>query len=228
MAWRKIFRRRRSLKSFNLTVAQVAAGGSSCRSNAMRLSAAAEVLIDNGRSTGRAYALWSYAVEEYGKALKLEKLTAGKAEGELVPVPVKLFRGEHNEKFKLGFEPIRHLVAINFSSAVIVLRNTTGVATTIRDPRDPKWVISARAHTTGEFQDTSSGVPRASHRASVVLRHVFLYVDWDNEQRTWRQPEPKVRVVGLDGHFTVSSDEVRQAIAALRDELNKAPSAGIP
>lgn len=212
--------RRAAKKSrfFKLSVEQVSAGSAICRENAGRLLADAAALLESARSRGTTYVLWSLAVEEYGKALILEKLTAGKTAGVTVQVPKKLFRGHHKQKFGAGFDRIKHRMGDRFAEAVAIFQNASDSSTMISHPRDPNWRVLVNAGETGEIEDVSSGGPngrQASHR----LRFELLYVDWDDGEQVWCEPEPNVLPPGSLGRFTVSSGDLERAIAVLKEEL---------
>jgi len=207
----------RTASFFGLTVAQVSVGISLCRANARRLLTDASALLDHGGRTGIAYALWSLAVEEYGKAVLLDELTKGKASGDIVSVPQRLFRGQHKEKFESGFGRIQQVVGNRLADVVKVLQNMADLPTIISDPSALTSVI-VPARVTGEFEDLTPG-SNIGQQASHLLRLDLLYVDWDDARKAWREPEPDLQVPRLVGHFTISRHDLRRAIRALNHEL---------
>lgn len=204
-----------STNYYDLSAAQIAEGVSLCKENARRLLSDASALLEHGGRTGLAYALWSLAVEESGKAVSLEALAAGKAPSDGVRVPQSIFRGQHKEKFEAGFTRIQQKVGTTFAEVVRVMQNAAETATTVRHPSAQSSVVSIPGHTTGEFEDITAGA--AGRQASHLLRLELLYVDWDDTQHAWREPDLNSPQVA--GHFTISGQDLRRGIRALGDDL---------
>jgi hypothetical protein len=99
---------------------------------------------------------------------------------------------------------------------VKVSQNAAEQSITPQFPSPQKGIV-VHALQSGEFEDLEDPGRKVSDR----LRLDLLYVDWDDTQRVWRQPEPDLKAPGVAGHFTISSHDLRNAITALENELNR-------
>lgn len=87
------------MSSYLLTEEQLKEGTNICFDKAKRLLNDAEILLKNWGTIGHAIGLYTFALEEYGKALLLKDcLSSAK---EKYAVPIRIFRGRESHKLKI-------------------------------------------------------------------------------------------------------------------------------
>ena len=111
-------------KKYQLTIAEIKNGIALCMGNSLRLLNDAECLLNHSGSEGISYALWSLAVEEYGKGLLLKQGIKNLDEQNLVQVDCEWFRGKHQFKFVTGYKNLHELHKSGFASVIKILYNT--------------------------------------------------------------------------------------------------------
>ena len=181
-----------------------------CEENARRLLRNATLLLDNGGSDGLAYALWSLAVEEFGKS----RLLLGQVEGRDPDDKVSVQHDyRHHEKFTAGFEILKDLKNTSLARLFRVTGNTSAEASTFDDPLRPDLSIAIPPFTTGLFEDVSA-VPSGVD-PTVALRMVLIYVDWDEKSGRWIRPGETFRRAGVIGRWELDACDLRRAIDSL-------------
>ena len=88
------------------SVAAVQTGIERCEDNVKRFLRNATILLDHGGCEGLAYVLWSFAVEEFGKAILLGEQMDGVASGQSKCIELS---ADDWEKFRTGFNQLTEL-----------------------------------------------------------------------------------------------------------------------
>ena len=182
-----------------------------CIDNASRLLRNALILLNNSGSDGLTYALWSYAVEEFGKAMLLRGQIAGRDSHESLSVRHSF---EHHEKFTTGLSELPDLHDTQMRRLLRVSSNTGTTTATFGDPLEPEAVMSIGASTTGLFEDTSHAVD-----PTVNLRMKLIYVDWDEVAKRWTRPGETLREAGVVGRWELNDTDLRRAVNSLQRRL---------
>lgn len=188
-----------------------------CEENTRRLLRNATLLLDNGGSDGLAYALWSLAVEEFGKSRLLLGQVKDRALGDKVSVQHDY---QHHEKFTAGFEVLKDLKNTRLARLFRVTGNMSAEASTFDDPLRPDLAVAVPPFTTGLFEDVSS-VPSGVD-LTVALRMALIYVDWDETSGRWIRPGETFRRAGVVGRWELDACDLRRAIDLLGNHVAKA------
>ena len=114
------------------SVARVQTGIELCEDNAKRFLQNATILLDHGGSDGLAYVLWSFAVEEFGKAILLRDQMDGVASGQNKCIE---WSADHWEKFRTGFNQLTELSGTKLARVLGVTGNASPDDTVIENPR---------------------------------------------------------------------------------------------
>jgi AbiV family abortive infection protein len=203
---------------FKLTVREIEKGISLCMGNSLRLLNDAECLLNHGGSEGISYALWSLAVEEYGKGLLLKQGIKNQDEQNLVQVDCEWFGGKHQIKFETGYKNLHELHKSGFASVIKVLRNTNlSSIRTLTDTLRPEIEISVAPGITGEFEEIAPEIPPLEQKPK--LRFRLIYVDWDNDKRSWLDPQGNLNAAALTAQSTIKREDIQTAIECLKKHI---------
>jgi AbiV family abortive infection protein len=189
---------------------KVAKGIGLCNQNALQLLDYANGIVQttNGNN-GIAFALWSFALEEFGKGLllkeRLKSLPEGKSE-----IDVTDFFTNHREKFEKGFDALNMESPTHSSTEVVVEQNTRTTSHTeyLIPGREGNSSVTISPGTVGTITDAVHNDPVDDSiwwkTDSVELRFAYLYVDWEKGQ--WRDPQTSLEVEGVVGHRVYFSE----------------------
>ncbi len=180
---------------YELTDRQLALGVGECVRKADQLLNDAKALAK--MSPSHALGLFTFAVEEYGKAVFLSKL---RRKGQNRIVPHSLFHGKRSHQIK--FEEAIKVLPTECTNLGLGVRieASSGMTRTYKVAGED-W-ISVMAGTTGLFSTIGSTV-------NFDVRMETFYVDWDDSAKEWRPgitPDPK---------------ELKRAIRAFKAEIRK-------
>lgn len=198
----------------NTTAETVLKGVELCKDNARRLLRNALLILDSGGSDGLAYALWSLAVEEFGKSRLLKAQVDGLDAATLVVIE---YQYEHAKKFTEGFDVLSELQGTQIARLFRVHTNS-GATATFQDPLRPGTAVSVPAGTSGVFKDVSnpSGVD-----PTVALRMALIYVDWNETAGRWQRPGETLCGSGVVGRWELSASDLRRAIKSLEKHIGQ-------
>lgn len=199
----------------NLTETQLREGFSLCIYNATRLVDNAELLFNNRRSSvNLAYSIWSFAMEEYGKALYLKDSYKKGNKTKCFCIEENLFCGKeaHKKKFNRAKSQLKAL-PLTIKATIRISSNLSQKNQTIKTSLRKN--ISVPLHTTGDFCSLDSGSDKT---ISVELRMESLYVNYVGGN--WLYPEPILSKYPLKAKEILDSDDLKLCIKILKDELN--------
>ena len=152
----------------------------------------ARLLLNDKWEHTHAIGLYTFAVEEYGKALALQECMNGsRTKKGKYEIPNYIFKS-HKSKFKkaLGVLPPK---CKDLQIGVYVKTNTKGKPITIRG-------MSIPGSTTGLFT--------VSTLSDFTLRKEIFYVTWDDGKRQWKH------------ELTASKETLETAINSFENHLN--------
>ncbi len=172
-----------------LDESQLQQGFGLCINKSIRLLNDAQLLLENGGDPLHALGLYSFALEEYGKALLLRDSRLVK---DRRYVPKRIFgRGEksrkaHEEKFSKALQDLPDsCVKIPLTLYVQLKHNVSEKSQTFRfSYKNQTTSVSVPGHTTGLFEDISG----LDLIVDFVARQVCFYMDWDDEGKSWTPP----------------------------------------
>ena len=194
------------------TVGAVRSGVHLCFENARRFIRNARILLDHKGSDGLAYVLWSFAVEEFGKA----QLLLDQASGEdSTPVNCSISMN-HREKFKRGLASITGLTTQIFQVLLRVSTNTRETDAEILNSFVGVDTLSVQSGMTGAFSDTAGD---SQLEGTVPLRLDLLYVNWRTDQQRFGRPGEAIAQRGLSGRWELDHDDLSEALEAVDAEL---------
>jgi len=152
----------------------------------------AHLLLNDEWENTHAIGLYTFAIEEYGKALCLKECLSGsRTKKGKYTVPSNIFKS-HKIKFKkaLGILPA---ICTNLQIGVYVKSNTSIKPITIRE-------MSISGNSTGLFT--------ISTLANMILRMEIFYVAWNDRNRQWKH------------ELTASKETFEEAIINFENHLN--------
>ena len=192
------------------SVARVQTGIELCEDNAKRFLQNATILLDHGGSDGLAYVLWSFAVEEFGKAILLRDQMDGVASGQNKCIE---WSADHWEKFRTGFNQLTELSGTKLARVLGVTGNASPDDTVIENPRRLGVTSSVTRSSTGLFSDIGDN---GEVDPTVALRFALLCVDFQPATGDWTRPGKSYRQGGVVARWEIGKDDVLQAIEVLR------------
>jgi len=129
-----------------------------------------------------ALGLYTFAVEEYGKALWLEDIRASGSTNGRYTVPTNI-RSDHHRKFKYALDALPHeCTEIKVRASSVALRLGTNATPISQTCKTVRGMVSIPPYTTDFFFDIVERVSDANFDA----RMSCFYLDWDQHRRQWR------------------------------------------
>ena len=182
---------------------QLSEGVNRCIEKTERLLNNALVLIDEGKDITHAMGLYTFAIEEYGKALLLKECSLDPDGKYRVPVEIFTGRESHKLKFHRGNKDLPEECKI-FGFGVKI--DSAFTATTVITFKGGSHAVSIIPGATGFFVDSS---PKSVEDSVVdfIVRTECFYVDWDDEKKRWKN------------ELTVSKDELLKATRSFKEHL---------
>jgi AbiV family abortive infection protein len=193
-----------------MSAAEALHGVGACEENAKRLLRNAVILLDHGGSDGLTYMLWSFAVEEFGKAVLFARQAKGKAPDDILDVDIPSGRGEHSRKFQAGFDELSELHGTQLAWLLRVRTNANTGTTTIDHPGKSNVQVSVGGGMTGVFTTED-----AKEDPTAGLRNELLYVDWNSQRKEWIRLGTTYTDVYTVARWELDRDDLRRAIDAL-------------
>jgi AbiV family abortive infection protein len=200
-------------------VKTVVEGSGLCQTNARRLNASAKLLCENQGDEGLAFALWSLAVEELGKAILLREPIGSRGADEIISMQPAF---DHRSAFTRGFSELHDLHNTRFARVFRMTSNANASTIPVKDPigsTDRSFPIPSGI--TGWFEAT--GHNEAGEPPSVDLRMDLLYVNWSSKERKWVHPSHSELPSRSSGRWELKRDDVRSAINSLDLRLAEQP-----
>ncbi len=153
-------------------------GNKICIKTTERLLASSFTLLENSSNLDHALGLYTFALEEFGKAVLLKEIIDDETNPK--QVPKEIFgsgkRSAHNIKFKKAIEILpKDCISIWVGESITIPSGKT----TEQSLGKIKGTVSVVAHTTGTFLTTVL--------MNFAVRMRCFYVDWDENSQYWHK-----------------------------------------
>ncbi len=172
-----------------------------CLAKAGQLVDDAIILLNHGGMVSHVFGLYTFAIEEYGKALLLKDHLDDSTSGKRIPMEIFGRRGgkkSHEKKIARALKEV-HDNCKNFRIGVVV---RAGSDTTKTMTYKGKSTVVVAPMQTGSFFDASS-----EYIVDFVARMEAFYIDWDEGRKQWK------------AELTVDKDQLENATIELRKHL---------
>jgi len=163
-------------------------GFSLCVKRVNELLNDAKILLENGGNVHTVMGLYTFAVEEYGKALLIQKNSTlnSKFFGNFPSNPNNTHNKKSNEAVKVLPDLCTEIrFAVTFFGWERELEKKSSIS---------NRQIRRTLYTSGIFEDGSNEGPNTL--ADFDTRMECFYVDWDNDRRVWLS-KPEIEMEGL-------------------------------
>lgn len=190
-----------------------------CFSKAERLADDAALIIKNNGTSSHTLVLYEFAIEEYGKGKLLRECKSKRntRKGDYYDVDKSIFKS-HQKTSKKALESLPedckkidlevHITRGNDRTVTIKRSGKTG-SNNSKNRSDNDGIISIGPMVTGHFTTVGLDIEKDEMNLERHIRWPALYVDWDDQNRTWRH------------EFFPDIDRLSNAISSFKKQLIK-------
>jgi AbiV family abortive infection protein len=186
-------------ETFTMSHSQIKSGIKKALLNSLTLAGYSKDILERGGNPSLSLGLYSFAIEEYGKAINLIKIASSKQKNYSVP-------------YNLFGKGISH--KINLKAAISELPKPcvgfeTEIAFTATNPKKSKTLHESQGETKNNLKNSPEKFSVVDVLIGFNTQMDCFYLDWDEQQSKWNSP-PKVQ-----------SQILTESITAFENSVNK-------
>lgn len=168
--------------NFQMSHSQIKSGIKKALSNSLTLVGYSKDILERGGDSALSLGLYSFAIEEYGKADLLNEIASAKQKEYSVPIVFFTGKKSHDLKFKKALSTLPKQ-CIEFEAGLAI--STPNLTKTEN--------FKVGSH--GESASVSAGTTGTFSVSDILIdfetRMNCFYLDWDDQQKKWKK-SPKV------------------------------------
>ena len=184
-------------KTYNISEKQLKEGISNCVNNSKKLAQNSLSLLKNSKEPSISLGLYSFAIEEFGKAIILNKHLKNSD----YIIPQNIFRGggSHDRKFEAAMEHLPKKCWEYFEE-----RYVTKYAT---DTDKEIMVHAKKGETSFEEMSATTGIFRINKIINFETRKNLFFVDWNDTSESWKIYQSLISDILLEESISTFIDE---------------------